>query len=166
MSDLNINATFGPRYEIVIANEQVAVNNNFDLTLQVSEPLRIAVGTGYNINPVSTGTLDVAITAAENLGAYRAVGYDGLYTQPDADSLAAYAGVTRMATITGDPINVVRSGLITEGGWSWTPDAPMFIGANGILTQTQPTAGNPVRRIGWAISATELNLDPYPIIGV
>jgi hypothetical protein len=89
-----------------------------------------------------------------------------MYTQPDADSLAAYAGVTRMATVAGDPINVVRSGLISEGAWNWTPNAPIFIAANGVLTQTQPTAGNPVRRIGWAISATELNLDPYPIIGV
>lgn len=166
MSELDINATFGPRYEVVINNDQVEIDDNFDLTLQVSEPLRIAVGTGYNINPVSTGTLDVTITAMEAVGQYRAVGYDGMYTQPDADSLAAYAGVTRMATIPGDPINVVRSGLITEGAWTWTPDAPIFIGADGVLTQTQPTAGNPVRRIGWAISATELNLDPYPIIGV
>lgn len=166
MSELDINATFGPRYEVVINNDQVQVDDNFNLTLQVSEPLRIAVGTGYNINPVSTGTLDVTITALEAVGQYRAVGYDGMYTQPDADSLATYAGVTRMATIPGDPINVVRSGLITEGAWTWTPDAPIFIGADGVLTQTQPTAGNPVRRIGWAISATELNLDPYPIIGV
>lgn len=166
MNDLNINATFGPQYEIVINNEQVQVDDNFNLTLQVSEPLRIAVGTGYNVNPMATGTLDVAIVAQEIVGAYRAVGYDGLYTQPDVDSLAAYAGVTRMATIAGDPINVVRSGLLTEGAWTWIPDRPIFIGPNGTLTQTQPTAGNPVRRIGWAISATELNLDPYPIIGV
>lgn len=166
MSELDINAVFGPAYEIVINNDQVEVDDNFDLTLQVSEPLRIDVGTGYNVTNSSTGTLDVTITALEAVGQYRAVGYDGLYTQTDVDSLAAYAGVTRMATIVGDPINVVRSGLITEPAWTWTPDAPVFIAADGVLTQTQPAAGNPVRRIGWAISATELNLDPYPIIGV
>jgi hypothetical protein len=166
MSDLDLSAVFGPQYEIVINRESVDVGENFDLTLEVSEPLRIAVGTGFNVNPVATGTLDVTITAMQPIGAYRAVGYDGLYTQPDVDSLSVYAGVTRMATIAGDPINVVRSGLLSESGWTWTPNAPIFIGANGMLTQTQPTAGNPVRRIGWAISATELNLDPYPIIGV
>lgn len=166
MSDILLSAVFGPQYEIVINNTEVAVDDNFNLSLQVSEPLRIEVGTGYNINQNESGTLDVKITAQEAVGAYRAVGYDGLYTQPDVDSLATYAGVTRMATIVGDPINVVRSGLITEGAWNWTPNAPMFIGVDGVLTQTQPTAGNPVRRIGWAISATELNLDPYPIIGV
>jgi len=166
MSDLNINAILGPRYEIVINNEQVSIDDEFNLELQVSEPLRIVVGTGYNQNLVTTGTIDVSVTAQEVFGAYRAVGYDGFYTQPDIDSLSTYAGVTRMATIVGDPINVVREGLMTENGWTWTPDAPIFISANGTLTQTLPTAGNPVRRIGWAISATEINLDPYPIIGV
>lgn len=166
MTDMNLSAVFGPQYEIVINNDQVQVDDNFNLMLNVSEPLRIEVGTGYNITNTATGTLDVTITAMEAVGAYRAVGYDGFYTQPDADSLAAYAGVTRMATIPGDPINVVRSGLITEGAWTWIPNAPIFIAADGVITQTQPLAGNPVRRIGWAISATQLNLDPYPIIGV
>lgn len=166
MSEFNVNAVFGPRYEIVINNTQVDVDQDFNLQLDVSEPLRIVVGTGYNMNPTGTGTLDVTITAKQVMGAYRAVGYDGFYTQPDADSLATYAGVSRMATIVDDPINVVRQGLMTEPAWTWTPDAPIFIAANGVLTQTLPSAGNPVRRIGWAISATEINLDPYPIIGV
>lgn len=154
MSDISLNAIFGPRYEIVIANDQ-------------SEPLRINVGTGFNnAEGSNSGTLDVTITAVETINAYRAVGYDGLMTQMDANSLSNYAGVTPMAIPIGDPVNVVRSGLMTEGGWAWTPNAPIFISANGVLTQTVPSAGNPIRRIGWAISATQINLDPYPIIGV
>lgn len=167
MTDLNLSAVLGPQYEIVINNDSVEIDNNFDLTLNVTEPLRIEVGTGYNgQQAIASGTLDVTITAQEAVGAYRAIGYDGMYTQPNADSLSIYAGVTRMATIVDDPINVVRSGLMTENAWTWTPDAPIFIGIDGVLTQSQPLAGNPIRRIGWAISATELNLDPYPIIGV
>ena len=167
MSDVLINANFPPEYEIVIATDVVDVDSNFNLTLQQSEPLRLNVGTGWNIsNLAGSGTLDVTIIAQEIVNAYRAVGYDGYFTQPNADSLAAYAGVTRMATIIGDPIDVVRHGLMTEAGWTWTPNLPVFITTDGVLTQTQPGAGIPVRRIGWAISATELNLDPYPIIGV
>lgn len=166
MSEMTLNATFGPRYEIVIATDVIGIDDQFNLTLQQSEPLRINVGTGFNAVTTSTGTLDVTIIAQEVVNAYRAVGYDGYFTQPNADSLARYAGVTRMATVIGDPIDVVRSGLMTENGWIWTPNQPVFISANGVLTQTQPTAGTPIRRIGWAISATELNLDPYPIIGV
>lgn len=164
---LNINATFGPRYEIVIANDVIGIDERFNLTLEQREPLRINVGTGFNATPENnSGTLDVTIIAQEVVNAYRAVGYDGLFTQPNADSLSRYAGITRMATVIGDPIDVVRSGLMTEAGWNWTPNQPVFISVNGVITQTQPTAGNPVRRIGWAISATQLNLDPYPIIGV
>ncbi|WHM52937.1 hypothetical protein [Sulfitobacter phage vB_SupP_AX] len=166
MSEYDIQAVLGPRYEIVINQDQVDVDSDFNLVLDAQEPLRIAVGTGFNVNPAATGTLDVQIVAQQVINAYRAVGYDGLFTQPTAESLSKYAGVNRVATVIGEPLNVVREGLITEDGWSWTPDAPIFIAADGVLTQTQPTFGNPVRRIGWAISATTLNLDPYPIIGV
>lgn len=166
MTDMTLNAVFGPRYEIVIANEIVAVDDRFQMTIQRSEPLRINVGTGFNQNSQNpNGTLDVKVTASQVLNAYRAIGYDGYFTQPDEDSLAIYAGVSRSATVIGDDINVVRQGLITEAGWTWTPNQPIFIGVNGVLTQTPPVTGNPIRRIGWAISATELNLDPYPIIG-
>lgn len=167
MSELNLTAIFGPRYELVIANDEIGIDSNFNLTLSQREPLRLMVGTGFNSTSSSaTGTLDVTITAAEALNAYRAVGYDGYLTDPDVDGLSNYAGVTRMAVPIGDPVNVVRSGLVTEGGWTWTVNQPIFIGTNGALTQTVPSAGNPVRRIGWAISATKINFDPYPIIGV
>lgn len=167
MSDVTLNAVFGPRYEIVIANDQIGIDENFNLTLNQREPLRLNVGTGFNNTESSnSGTLDVQITALEIINAYRAVGYDGLMTQPDADSLANYAGVTPMSIPIGDPVNVVRFGLMTESGWTWTTNAPIFISTNGMLTQTVPSAGNPIRRIGWAISPTQINLDPYPIIGV
>lgn len=165
MSDIFLNAVFGPRYEIVIANDKIGIDSNFNLTLSQREPLRIHVGTGFNnVNEVSSTTLNVTITAIETLNAYRAVGYDGMHTQPDVDGLSNYAGVTRMATPIGDPVNVVRSGLMTESGWNWTTNQPIFISTNGVITQTVPIGV--IRRIGWAVSPTQINLDPYPIIGV
>jgi hypothetical protein len=163
---MSLNAVLGPRYEIVIQQPSVAVDKDFNLTLQKSEPLRLHVGTGFNgTSQNSTGTTDVTVTAQEVVNAFRAIGYDGRFTQPTAESLSNYAGVTRMATVAGDPINVVRSGLMTETGWNWTPNQPIFISNQGVLTQTLPTGG-PIRRIGWAVSPTQINLDPYPIIGV
>ena len=144
MTNQNLSRVLGPQYEIV--------------------PFGIEVGTGPS-GDVSN-TLDVTITAQEPLEVFRAVGYNGMYTQPVADSLIIYAGITRIAATINDPINVVRSGLMTENSWTWTPNAPIFIEIDGTLTQTQPLAGNPIRRIGWAISLTEVVLDPYPIIGV
>ena len=166
MSDLNLTAELGPKYEILIEDQQVKLDNNYQLQLVTQPTLTLAVGTGNNAPVVVSDTIDVAVTTAEAVGAYRAIGYNGLYTQPTVDSLSGYAGVTKVAVSSGNTANVVRAGLMTEGGWSWTPNAPVFIGADGVLTQTPPTFGNPVRRIAWAISATQLNLDPYPIIGV
>ncbi|ANJ20685.1 hypothetical protein RDp07_gp25 [Roseobacter phage RD-1410Ws-07] len=166
MSDLNIEAVLGPQYEIVINQDVVNADDPYNLTLTPQEPLVLAVGTGFNVNPTATGTLDVQITAQEVINAYRAVTYEGFFAQPNAESLSKYAGVNRVATIIGEPLMVVREGLMTEDGWSWTPNAPIFIGTDGVLTQASPVFGTPVRRIAWAISATTINLEPYPIIGV
>lgn len=168
MSEMTLNQIMGPRYEIVIQREEVQVGPALQLTLVKEEPLRLNVGDGFNATAASTGTLDVTIYAAEVVNAYRAVGYDGLFSQPTVESLSNYAGVTRSATVIGDPIDVVRAGRMQEGAWNWTPNQPIFISAQGVLTQTIPSGVGVtgVRRIGWAIDANTINLDPYPIIGV
>ncbi len=155
MSDIDLHAAFGPQYNIVFNEEET------------SPPFTVSVGTGFNVTGSSStvsGTLNVKITAARVLNAFRAVGYDGEFSLPTEASLSTYAGVTRVSASTGETINVVRSGLITENSWTWTPNQPIFISDQGVLTQTLPVGA--IRRIGWAISPTQLNLDPYPIIGV
>lgn len=138
----------------------------YEIVVQTNDPFTLEVGTssGGGQTGTSTGTLDVAIVAAEVLNAYSAVGYDGLKTTNTVVSLSNYAGVSRYALTNGEAASVVRSGLLTDGNWNWTPDSPVFISDVGMLTQTAPTGA--VRRIGWAVSSTQLNLDPYPIIGV
>ncbi len=167
MTEMTLNAVFGPRYEITIQQQQVAVGEGFNLTLEKKEPLRLNVGTGFNSTPGNgskSGTLDVRVTAQEVVNAYRAIGYDGLFSQPNANSLSNYAGVTRVATVAGEDALVIRSGYMQVVGWNWTANNPIFITNQGVLTQTVPV-GVPIRRIGWAISPTEVNFDPYPIIG-
>lgn len=150
MSSLTLNQQLGPQYVISFS--------------QGSETFNINVGAGTGSGFTPTGTLDVSVTAAQNVSAWRGIGYDGLYTQPNATSLSMYAGVTRAAVLTGNPASVVRIGFLSENSWTWTPNAPVFITTDGVLTQTVPSGT--LRRIGWAISATQIHLDPYPIIGV
>lgn len=145
-----LNQELGPRYQV---------------TLQQNGPtFRLDVGTaGTGGGNSASGTLDVNIVAATTLNAFRAVGYDGLFTEPNANSLALYAGVTRMAVVAGDPLPVLRIGFLSEDSWNWTPNGAIFISGSGVLTQVAPVSG-PLRRIGTAISATTISLDPYPVI--
>jgi len=150
MTDISLNATLGPKYTLTMSGDQ---------------PYQLKVGTLGLSSGISNDPYDaITITSVGAIGAFRAVTVAGAYCTNTAQSLPQYAGVTLVSYTDGQSMKVVRSGLITEGSWSWTPDNPVFIGVNGVLTQT-PSA-LPMRRIGWAISGTQINLDPFPIIGV
>jgi hypothetical protein len=53
--------------------------------------------------------------------------------------LAAPLWITTGAASPGSPVDVLITGLMVEPSWSWTP-GPVYLGANGQLTQTPPAA--------------------------
>ena len=74
-------------------------------------------------------------------------------------------GIATQAALTGETTKVQSSGYMTEAGWSWTPEEPIYAGAEGLLTQTLP-AGNYVVIVALALSATEINVSiQTPIYG-
>ena len=73
----------------------------------------------------------------------------------DTTHFGRVVGVTTQAAEPGAPCNVQNFDRIVEGTWSWTPGEPVFLGTNGALTQTAPTAGF-LMVVGFAISATVL----------
>lgn len=149
---LNLNVELGPQFVITAPAEQ--------LTLEVGIKSSSLFNSGESI--VAGGKEAVSLLQA--VGVYRAVTYDGFYCNSTALDLPKYAGITLNAASIGDTILVVRDGIITELTWNWIPDQPIFISTNGVLTQTPPSL--PIRRVGWAMSATQINLDPQPTIGV
>lgn len=75
--------------------------------------------------------------------------------------LGRVIGITTGAANTGSPVAVFMHGSLTEPSWSWTPDAPVFLGA-GALTQTPPTLGGGFvfsQRLGFALSPTVVFMD-------
>ena len=144
---LNITQELGPKYELNI----------------LKTPYVLGVGTNDGGTVSSTTSLNVKITAGEPLNAYACIGYDGLKVPQTVEGFSNYAGVTRYALANGETAQVVRSGLITEGGWDWIPNQPIFISTDSMITQDVPGTGV-VRRIGWAFSENQINLDPYPVI--
>jgi len=107
----------------------------------------------------------LSVVAAENLGAARAIQIDGFYVQPNAESLSLYAGVSSNSALIGENVAVTKEGRFSDPSFSFTPNLPIFVIADGILTQTAPQNGF-VRRIGFALTETVINLDPFPTIGL
>ena len=50
-------------------------------------------------------------------------------------------GITTGASVSGVDCNLQSGGKMAVSGMSWTPDSPIFLGVNGLLTQTEPVSG-------------------------
>jgi hypothetical protein len=67
-------------------------------------------------------------------------------------------GVSLNAALTGDPVTVRQSGLVVDASLALTPGLPVFLGADGTLTQNPPAAPAAAYalRIGSALAADTL----------
>lgn len=66
-------------------------------------------------------------------------------------------GVSYTSGLINESITVITKGEMTDNSWAWDLTKPVFLGSNGVLTQTSPTTGFRVI-IGFPISATMLNI--------
>jgi hypothetical protein len=82
--------------------------------------------------------------AGEALGGQRVVYVDAdnkaYYASPDDAEAGLIVGVTTAAAAQGAAVQIRTEGEIVESSWNWT-SAPIWLGANGLLTQTPPTSG-------------------------
>jgi hypothetical protein len=67
-------------------------------------------------------------------------------------------GVSLNAALTGDPVTVRQSGLVVDASLALVPGLPVFLGPDGALLQTPPTAPGAAfqLRIGSALSPDTL----------
>lgn len=100
-------------------------------------------------------------TAGETLSALRAVyELDGVVRyldSQDAEHIDLLLGISLTAADIDQPLNVQRSGVIEDGGWTWKLGR-VWLGIAGALTQTPPVDGFDVL-IGAAVSATRITLN-------
>lgn len=112
-------------------------------------------------------TSSIEALAAVNLSGHRAV-------SPRADGTLEYADPTQLVNInravwlttsavSAGAVAAVRTmGEVIEPSWSWTPGMAVYLGANGMLTQTVPVAPSSafLLELGTAITPTSLFFDP------
>ena len=85
---------------------------------------------------------------------------DGKVYPAVADTSARFCiGVTTGGAASGASVTVQVSGVLTEPAWAWTMAQPVWLGASGALTQTQPTTGA-LFQVGVPLGATSLRIEP------
>lgn len=96
--------------------------------------------------PGQAGASYLTYLADGALGGQRVVrattaGKVGYVDPSDPAQAHAAIGLTMGAAADGEDINVQFSGEMSEPGWTWTANQPVFVGANGVPTQTPPATG-------------------------
>lgn len=110
--------------------------------------------------------------AGSSLGGHRMVYQQGdgkvaYATNLDADTAESVLGITRGAVSVGDVVSIALDGQeITEPSWTWIPSTPLFIGSNGLLTQTPPNPSSVafVMVVGYAATPTTVRVRIEPPI--
>lgn len=103
------------------------------------------------------------IVATQALGGYRCLRFDAASSLQYADSndlthARKIMGVTKQAYNSGDNVELVRFGELVDAGWAWNTTLPVYLGHNGVFTQTVPTFPDAafLLVLGMPLSATKL----------
>ena len=126
--------------------------------------------TGPSGSGSDVGQVRVTLTASATLSGHRAVTLrpDGTLEYADNTTLSHLhvpIWLTTAAIMSGDSGEVLLYGVFTEPSWSWTPDTPLYLGANGIITQSVPTAPALfLAQVGIATGPTTVFIDRQPSI--
>jgi hypothetical protein len=148
---------------------QVTVEQTNPIVLEITVEESTVVEVAPQGIPGRDGSALVNRTAAIVLGGHRAVVLDNSELAIYADSsITSHAnkvlGLTTGAASSGAIAAIATYGEFTEPSWSWTPGAPIFLGTNGLITQTAPTSGF-LLILGFAIATTKIFIDiKQPII--
>ena len=145
---------------IDISNSKLVIENTSSLVPQ------IAIQTGPQGPPGPSGsapTLGVLLSGEMHLSGHRAVvlvpGVGMRYADPLSDNDAgAQVGILLQSTSPGNIGNVQFSGLVDEPSWNWD-NGPIFLGLNGVLTQTLISHGW-ILVIARAIGPHTIIIDP------
>ena len=138
---MTINEIIAP---IAVTTQEIVAPVTLD-ALQVSAPVYIGQR-GVDGAPGVAGGVVVLCTAGEALGGHRVVvlnaSAEAMYASNAVpEHLHKVLGLTTGAVILGAEATVQTGGEMTEPTWAWALDAPIFLGANGLLTQTPPVSG-------------------------
>lgn len=116
---------------------------------------------------IVAANIDTSIVASTSISALRCITTDGSglakYATPDTLANAVVIGISTTSGNAGETITVKTSGQLTDASWSWTKGT-IYLGSNGVLTQTAPSNGSIIVHVAKAITATTIIIDIDTII--
>lgn len=105
------------------------------------EQRSVSVGSpGPQGAPGQSGTSALVQTAATDLGGHRVLrttgaGIVGYASNSDPLHGDDTIGMSANAAMAGQEVTVVTAGAVSFNGWAWTPGKPVYLAADGLLTQ-------------------------------
>jgi hypothetical protein len=84
----------------------------------------------------------------------------------DPEHVGRLTGMVENAYSAGAPAAVVAGGIVNHAGWTFTPQALLYAGVNGQLTQTLPPGASWAQTVGYALTATRVLLALQPPIAL
>ena len=129
------------------AQDQALLNTVKSLQAQVAA-LSSAGSSATTIPPIVESLQYVGTFSAPVAVTETAVGQVTPGLPPIGVALSASSGIAKVTTF----------GDATYPGWSWTPEAPVYVADDGTLSQTVGTW-----EIGQAVSATTIRVQPLPV---
>lgn len=164
--------------DVLIDNEtevSVLVEREVDVVIEQSEPEEIIITEVVQGPPGPPGPIGpsggsaLSVTAGQDIGGHRLVLLnaqgDAIYA--DARQLShaeVVVGLTVFAAVQGHSIDIVRVGIVEEPSWSWVADQPVYLGLDGVPTQTLPLGALFGLVVGFPIAPTRLFMSIKPPI--
>lgn len=152
---------------VEIDNSTIVVSTAEEVTVVESESESIVVSVEQETTVVSVGeqgpagpqgpvgpkgdpgtgiSVDVSLLTNQIVSSYKVMTVDPLgfaiYADPlNPDHVSNVLGVSINAVTDNTYVTIRSSGFLEDAAWNWTSYEPVFLGANGALTQTPPTVG-------------------------
>lgn len=155
-----------PQVIVVVGSPPV-----LDLNWQPSV-VDIPIGVGIQGPAGHDGSFTLTLLSGAALGSGRvavSVGGALVYADSTDDTQLALPVYLTLGSATGpgQEVSVLPLGIYNDGSWSLVPDGVLYVGRNGALTQTVPsaTAGDAyLRMVGQATSTDTVFFEPQPAI--
>lgn len=160
-------------------SSEISVRKRGTTTLTIDKPegkVELALPTGRRTQLTVTGgprgptgisgaQPEFNAVAGEDIGGHRAVfiADDGkaYYADPSTAGATPPVGISKNAAAVDALVTVQTGNDLTESSWAWEP-GPVYLAADGTLSQTVPTSGA-IFLIGVAAGATRLRVTPQLI---